>query len=97
MLQLSSILQTIILECPTSMVWCGAGVGSVWHGSPLDLLPIPPSALPMPARCDTNSYRKQLRQSENNIRERSKRAEGHWCSDKWQACTTGLIFINIQL
>lgn len=88
-LQLSAIIQTITLECPTALVWCGAGAGSVWHGSPLDLLPIQPSALPMPARCDPNSYRRQLRQAEHSIRERSKRAEGRWCSDKWQACSAG--------
>lgn len=48
-----------------------------------------PSVLPMPTRCDSGTYRKQLRQAENNIRERSRRAEGRWCSDKWQACSAG--------
>jgi mediator of RNA polymerase II transcription subunit 12 len=90
-LQLSSIIQTITLECPTALVWCGAGVGSVWHGSPLDLLPMVPSALPMAARCDMNSYRKQLQYVEHCIRERSKRAEGRWCTEKWQASSAGTI------
>lgn len=89
-LQLSTIIQTITLECPSSIVWCGAGVGSVWYGSPLDLLPILPSGLPTPTRCNAALYRKQLQQTENNIRERSKRAEGRWCSEKWQACSTGV-------
>lgn len=88
-LELSSVIQTITLECPTALVWCGAGSGTIWHGSPLDLLPIPPSSLPMPVRLDTNFYRKQLRQAEANIRERSKKAEGRWCMDKWQSSSTG--------
>lgn len=89
MLQLSCIIQTITLECPTALVWCGAGVGTVWHGSPLDMLPLNPSTLPMASRCDMNTYRKQLQQAETNIRERSKRAEGRWCTEKWQTCPTG--------
>lgn len=91
MVQLSCIVQTITLECPTALVWCGTGSGTVWHGSPLDLLPVgmPPSGLPMPARCDALTYKRQLRQAENSVRERSKRAEGRWCTDKWQACPTG--------
>lgn len=38
--------QIICIECPTAMVW--SGCGSHLQGSPLDLLPLPPSALPMP-------------------------------------------------
>ena len=91
MLQLTSIIQTVTLECPTSLVWCSAGVGTVWHGSPLDLLPMVPSALPMPARCDMNTYRKQLQFTEHSIRERSKRAEGRWCTEKWQASSAGTL------
>jgi mediator of RNA polymerase II transcription subunit 12 len=48
-----------------------------------------PSALPMAARCDMNSYRKQLQYVEHCIRERSKRAEGRWCTEKWQASSAG--------
>ncbi|XP_060517503.1 mediator of RNA polymerase II transcription subunit 12 isoform X2 [Cylas formicarius] len=83
-LQLSTVIHTIVLECPTSLVWCSTGVGTQWHGSPLDNLPISPSILPMPARCDMNTYRKQILHAENCIRERSKRVEGKWCTDKWQ-------------
>lgn len=94
-LQLSCIIQTITLECPISLVWCSAGSGTFWYGSPLDLLPMAPSMLPMPARCDTISYKKQLRHAENSIRERSKRAEGRWCTDKWQACPTGWYILEL--
>ncbi|XP_008193999.1 mediator of RNA polymerase II transcription subunit 12 isoform X1 [Tribolium castaneum] len=90
-LQLSTVIQTITLECPTALVWCGTGVGSVWHGSPLDLLPMVPSSLPMAARCDMNTYRKQLQFAEHCIRERSKRAEGRWCTEKWQNSSAGTI------
>lgn len=91
-LELSCIIQTITLECPTSLVWCGAGTSTVWHGSPLDMLPMNPSALPLPTRLHGNNYKKQLQQAERNIRERSKRAEGRWCTDKVQACSTGNYF-----
>lgn len=84
------MIHTISLECPTALVWCGSGIGgSVWFGSPLDLLPMGPSTLPLAARCDMNSYRKQLQYSENCIRERSKRAEDRWCTEKWQATSAG--------
>lgn len=88
-LQLSSVIQTIVLECPTALVWCGAGVGTIWHGSPLDALPVLPSMLPMPLRSDMNSYRKQIEYAENCIRDRSKKAEGRWCTEKWQSSSAG--------
>ncbi|XP_071052506.1 mediator of RNA polymerase II transcription subunit 12 isoform X3 [Onthophagus taurus] len=94
-LELSSIIHCIILECPTALVWCSTGNGTMWHGSPLDLLPIPPSTLPMPVRSDTNLYKKQLRQMEYSIRERSKRAEGKWCTDKWQTSSAGTVINRV--
>lgn len=83
-LQLSTIIQTIALECPTALVWCSTGVGTIWHGSPLDSLPVLPSMLPVPPRCDMNMFRKQILFAESCIRERSKKAEGRWCTEKWQ-------------
>ncbi|KAJ8916222.1 hypothetical protein NQ315_016361 [Exocentrus adspersus] len=94
-LQLSTIIQTICLECPTSLVWCGTGMGTIWHGSPLDNLPMLPSLLPMPSRCDMTSYRKQIVQAENFIRERGKKAEGRWCTDKWQTSSTGTVTTRV--
>ncbi|XP_049822887.1 mediator of RNA polymerase II transcription subunit 12 isoform X3 [Aethina tumida] len=96
-LQLSTIIQTIVLECPTALVWCGAGVGTIWHGSPLDNIPMLPSSLPVPARCDMVTYRKQIVFAENSIRERSKRAEGKWCTEKWQASSAGKWIVTTRV
>lgn len=95
-LELSTIIQTIVLECPTSLVWCGAGVDTIWFGSPLDLLSVSPSMLPMASRCDMNSYRKQLKYAESSIKDRSKKAEGKWCTEKWQESTSlGIITTKV--
>ncbi|XP_066254151.1 mediator of RNA polymerase II transcription subunit 12 isoform X3 [Euwallacea similis] len=94
-IQLSTIVHTIILECPTALVWCSTGAGTQWHGSPLDYLPIAPSLLPLPPRCDTNSYLTQIKQVERTVRERSKRAEGKWCIDKFQTSTAGTVTTRV--
>lgn len=88
-LQLSSIVQVITLECPTALVWCGIGEtrsSSVLAGSPLDHLPVAPSGLPMPSRCEKSNedVRKKLLQAEESIKIRSRHAESRWCIDKWQ-------------
>ncbi|XP_053693573.1 mediator of RNA polymerase II transcription subunit 12 [Sabethes cyaneus] len=92
LLQLSSIIQVITLECPTALVWCGIGEtrsSSVLTGSPLDHLPIAPSALPMPSRCEKSNKetRERLMEAEESIKLRSRHAESRWCVDKWQTAT----------
>lgn len=93
-MQLSSILQIITIECPTALVWCWIGEArstSSLVGSPLDHLLIPPSALPLPSRNSVevnNEIRRQLQQSEENIRIRSQHAENRWCAEKWQKANT---------
>lgn len=87
--QLSSILQVITIECPTALVWSGIGenrASSIFIGSPLDHIPIPPSVLPMPTRCamSNNEIRSQLKNIEDIIKARSRHAELKWCTDKWQ-------------
>jgi mediator of RNA polymerase II transcription subunit 12 len=63
---MSAIIQAVGLHCPTALVWNHSGEGKISShlvGSPLDHLPIPPSALPMAPRfsndhvrtCDLNS------------------------------------------
>lgn len=86
---LSTILQIITIECPTAMVWCGIGENRApasLCGSPLDHLPLAPSALPMPSKCPlTNTeVRRQLRSIESDIVLRSKHAEARWFAEKWQ-------------
>ncbi len=88
-IQLSAILQVITIECPTALVWCGLGetkASAALVGSPLDHLPIPPSALPIPSKCQSSvaELQAQLRRAEENIRKRSGHAEAKWCTDKWQ-------------
>ncbi|XP_037934116.1 mediator of RNA polymerase II transcription subunit 12-like [Teleopsis dalmanni] len=88
-LYLSTILQIITIECPTAMVWCGIGdnrAPSALCGSPLDNLPLAPSVLPMPSKCELTTnieIRRQLRAVESEIRERSKHAENRWFAEKW--------------
>lgn len=60
---LIKILQIICIECPTALVWSGVPDGrSTLNGSPLDLLPMPPSSLPMPFMDSpvTEKYRRQV-------------------------------------
>lgn len=95
-IQLSSILQVITIECPTALVWSGipenrASSSSLFIGSPLDHIPIPPSVLPMPTRCtmSNNEIRVQLKKIEEIIKARSRHAELKWCTDKWQSLHGG--------
>lgn len=83
-IQLATILQIICVECPSAMV--SSGCGSYMQGSPLDFLPIPPSALPMPQMDSaiTEEHRKLVYEAEQEIISRSKKAESKWCTDKWQ-------------
>lgn len=50
---MSSIIQDVVLHCPTSLVWNHSGEGKISShlvGSPLDHLQVSPSALPMAPR-----------------------------------------------
>jgi mediator of RNA polymerase II transcription subunit 12 len=64
--------------------------GSLIIGSALDLLPIPPSALPMPPRANNPIIRAQLRASEELIRLRSRAAEAKWACEEWQLSSAGI-------
>ncbi|XP_050541697.1 mediator of RNA polymerase II transcription subunit 12 isoform X2 [Daktulosphaira vitifoliae] len=92
LLPISCIIQIILLECPTSLVWNHLGGGklpSILNGSPLDYLPCSPIILPMPQRTNNVSLRKQLKQFEEIVRLRSQAAEGRWCLDKFQKSSIG--------
>ncbi|XP_063430577.1 mediator of RNA polymerase II transcription subunit 12-like protein isoform X5 [Mytilus trossulus] len=95
-LSLSAIAQYITLLCPTALVWNNLGEGRSTHimcASPLDLLPCPPSALPMPDNPQRSQIRAQLRTAENQIRVRGRGAEMKWSSDKCQQSTRGCVYI----
>lgn len=87
-MQMSCVIQVITLDCPTALIWSGIGENrpSVLSGSPLDYLPVSPSALPMPEKSPKSNeeYRMKLKVAENNIKHRSQQAESRWCTDKWR-------------
>ncbi|XP_052753637.1 mediator of RNA polymerase II transcription subunit 12-like isoform X2 [Galleria mellonella] len=95
-IQLSTILQIICVECPTAMVW--SGCGSSLQGSPLDLLPVPPSALPMPYLDShiTEEHRRMVYEVEQEIAARSKQAENKWCTDKWQTSSQARVLAVLE-
>ena len=58
LLCLSAVVQAIVLSCSSSLVWHNLGDGksaSPLSGSPLDMLPVSPSSLPMPVGNDNKS------------------------------------------
>lgn len=80
-LGMSSVVQTIALECPSALVWNYFGENkspSYLMGSPLDHLPnCTPSGLPMmPPGSGTQAARLRIKQAEMLIRERSIASEG---------------------
>ena len=55
LMNLSAIVQAVVISCPAALVWHDLGEGkqfSTLNGSPLDLLPCSPLVLPMPAGDD---------------------------------------------
>lgn len=88
-IQLSCIIQVITLDCPTAMICTSTGEKSTQSGSPLDHLPLPPSALPMPEKSPRSNeeYRIRLKITEEQIKHRSQQAETRWCSDKFRTIT----------
>uniref|UniRef100_A0A4W3I9L6 Mediator complex subunit 12 n=1 Tax=Callorhinchus milii TaxID=7868 RepID=A0A4W3I9L6_CALMI len=89
---LSCMLQSIVLCCPSALVWhysltdCRNKTGS-----PLDLLPIAPSSLPMPGGNSnfTQQVRAKVREIEEQIKERGQAVEVRWSFDKCQETTAG--------
>nr|XP_023688070.1 mediator of RNA polymerase II transcription subunit 12 isoform X2 [Paramormyrops kingsleyae] len=89
---LSCMLQSIVLCCPSALVWHYSLTDSRNKtGSPLDLLPIAPSSLPMPGGSNsfTQQVRLKLREIEEQIKERGQAVEFRWSFDKCQETTAG--------
>ncbi|XP_053952876.1 mediator of RNA polymerase II transcription subunit 12 [Anastrepha ludens] len=89
-LYLSTILQTITLECPTALIWNGINesrASSALCGSPLDYINTVPSELPMPLKCEksNSNIRRQLQIAEAEISLRSKHAQNSWFAEKWRS------------
>uniref|UniRef100_A0A3B4Z6C5 Mediator complex subunit 12 n=1 Tax=Stegastes partitus TaxID=144197 RepID=A0A3B4Z6C5_9TELE len=89
---LSCMLQSIVLCCPSALVWHYSLTDSRNKtGSPLDLLPIAPSNLPMPGgnTAFTQQVRAKLREIEEQVKERGQAVEFRWSFDKCQETTAG--------
>lgn len=84
---LCTMVQCIVLDCPTALVWLrplpgdsheGRHIPSPTNGSPLDYLPCEPSALPIVPSPKSEQLRKNLKDAEDAIRNRSQMAEKKW-------------------
>uniref|UniRef100_A0A4W5MDG8 Mediator complex subunit 12 n=1 Tax=Hucho hucho TaxID=62062 RepID=A0A4W5MDG8_9TELE len=89
---LSCMLQSIMLCCPSALVWHYSLTDSRNKtGSPLDLLPISPSNLPMPGGNGTftQQVRAKVREIEEQVKDRGQAVEFRWSFDKCQETTAG--------
>ncbi|XP_041119222.1 mediator of RNA polymerase II transcription subunit 12-like protein isoform X5 [Polyodon spathula] len=90
---LSCVMQTVTLCCPSALVWnyCPNESRSPTPGSPLDLLPVAPSALPMPG--ENSVFNQQVRASiyevEQQIKQRGRAVEVRWSFDKCHESAAG--------
>ncbi|XP_075717612.1 mediator of RNA polymerase II transcription subunit 12-like protein [Rhinoderma darwinii] len=96
---LSCMLQTITLCCPSALVWNYSTNESknTNSGSPLDLLQVAPSSLPMP---DGNSpFNQQVRakiyEVEQQIKQRGQAVEVRWSFDKCQESAAGVTISRV--
>ncbi|NXB33034.1 MD12L protein, partial [Eulacestoma nigropectus] len=96
---LRCMLQTVTLCCPSAVVWIYSTNENknINPGSPLDLLQVAPSSLPMP---DGNSaFNQQVRakiyEVEQQIKERGHAVEVRWSFDKCQESTAGVTISRV--
>ncbi|NXT74315.1 MD12L protein, partial [Zapornia atra] len=96
---LSCMLQTVTLCCPSALVWNYSTNEnkSVNPGSPLDLLHIAPSSLPMPG--GNSAFNQQVRakmyEVEQQIKQRGRAVEVRWSFDKCQESTAGVTISRV--
>lgn len=92
----SAIIQMILSGCPTALVWQSIGNGisedlSGLCGSPLDLLPCPPSALPTATpQNQQEAMRNFVKQLEDAVKKRSVAVELQWTTNKTQQNSTSV-------
>ncbi|XP_059544106.1 mediator of RNA polymerase II transcription subunit 12-like protein isoform X2 [Myotis daubentonii] len=96
---LSCMLQTVTLCCPSALVWNYStnDSKSVNPGSPLDLLQVAPSSLPMPG--GNTAFNQQVRariyEVEQQIKQRGRAVEVRWSFDKCQESTAGVTISRV--
>nr|XP_034988306.1 mediator of RNA polymerase II transcription subunit 12-like protein isoform X2 [Zootoca vivipara] len=96
---LSCMLQTITLCCPSALVWNYSTNESknINPGSPLDLLQVAPSSLPMPG--GNSAFNQQVRgkiyEVEQQIKQRGCAVEVRWSFDKCQETTAGVTISRV--
>uniref|UniRef100_A0A8C0IB45 Mediator complex subunit 12L n=1 Tax=Bubo bubo TaxID=30461 RepID=A0A8C0IB45_BUBBB len=89
---LSCMLQTVTLCCPSALVWNYSTNENknVNPGSPLDLLQVAPSSLPMPG--GNSAFNQQVRakiyEVEQQIKQRGRAVEVRWSFDKYECNAT---------
>ncbi|XP_045150934.1 mediator of RNA polymerase II transcription subunit 12-like protein [Echinops telfairi] len=96
---LSCMLQTVTLCCPSALVWNYSTNEnkSSNPGSPLDLLQVAPSSLPMPG--GNTAFNQQVRariyEAEQQIKQRGRAVEVRWSFDKCQESTAGVTISRV--
>uniref|UniRef100_A0A670IRE9 Mediator complex subunit 12L n=1 Tax=Podarcis muralis TaxID=64176 RepID=A0A670IRE9_PODMU len=96
---LSCMLQTITLCCPSALVWNYSTNESknINPGSPLDLLQVAPSSLPMPG--GNSAFNQQVRgkiyEVEQQIKQRGRAVEVRWSFDKCQETAAGVTISRV--
>ncbi|XP_059587021.1 mediator of RNA polymerase II transcription subunit 12-like protein isoform X5 [Alligator mississippiensis] len=96
---LSCMLQTVTLCCPSALVWNYSTNEnkSINPGSPLDLLQVAPSSLPMPG--GNSAFNQQVRakiyEVEQQIKQRGRAVEVRWSFDKCQESTAGVTISRV--
>ncbi|XP_063298596.1 mediator of RNA polymerase II transcription subunit 12-like protein [Pelobates fuscus] len=96
---LSCMLQTITLCCPSALVWNYSTNESknTNPGSPLDLLQIAPSSLPMPGGSSlfNQQVRAKIYEVEQQIKQRGRAVEVRWSFDKCQESAAGVTISRV--
>ncbi|XP_015727634.1 mediator of RNA polymerase II transcription subunit 12-like protein isoform X3 [Coturnix japonica] len=96
---LSCMLQTITLCCPSALVWNYSTNENknINPGSPLDLLQVAPSSLPMPGGNSTfnQQVRAKISEVEQQIKQRGRAVEVRWSFDKCQESTAGVTISRV--
>ncbi|XP_054061103.1 mediator of RNA polymerase II transcription subunit 12-like protein isoform X7 [Rissa tridactyla] len=101
---LSCMLQTVTLCCPSALVWNYSTNENknVNPGSPLDLLQVAPSSLPMPGgnsafnqQLSFLQVRAKIYEVEQQIKQRGRAVEVRWSFDKCQESTAGVTISRV--